>query len=206
MHPFVVVPTYNERDNLPAMAAALLRIPGVSVLVVDDQSPDGTGAEADRLARESGGRLAVVHRTGRRGLGLSYIDGMRRALQAGATHVCQMDADFSHDPGPALRAPARSPCTGSASAGSSPAHLRLGGTAPPDSDHRTSNATSCRECAPALCRSRSRTASLDVTLVTAAGCSGLAGLSLFSGGPERKKVGTPVGGAPTLDRLNCLGI
>ena len=96
--PFVVVPTYNERENLPALATALVGLPGINVLVVDDQSPDGTGAEADRLAAESGGRLTVVHRTGRRGLGLSYVDGMRSALRAGATHVCQMDADFSHDP------------------------------------------------------------------------------------------------------------
>jgi dolichol-phosphate mannosyltransferase len=67
------------------------------VLVVDDGSPDGTGEEADRLAAASGGRVSVMHRSGRRGLGRSYIDGFRLALGAGATHVLQMDADLSHD-------------------------------------------------------------------------------------------------------------
>jgi len=97
-HPIVIVPTYNERDNLPPLADALLAIPGLRMLVVDDGSPDGTGAVADRLAAGSGGRIAVLHRTGARGLGRSYVDGMRAALESGATHICQMDADFSHDP------------------------------------------------------------------------------------------------------------
>jgi dolichol-phosphate mannosyltransferase len=96
---FVVVPTYNERENLPRMVDALLRRDGINVLVVDDGSPDGTGAEADRLAAASGGRVHVLHRTGQRGLGRSYIDGFQHALRLGATRVCQMDADFSHDPG-----------------------------------------------------------------------------------------------------------
>ena len=94
----VIIPTYNERENLPAMADALLRIDGLSVLVVDDGSPDGTGEEADRLAAASNGRLSVLHRSGPRGLGRSYIDGMQQALRMGASLVCQMDADFSHDP------------------------------------------------------------------------------------------------------------
>lgn len=94
----IVVPTYNERDNVAPLAADLLRIPDLRVLIVDDDSPDGTGAEADRVASGSAGRVSVVHRTGARGLGLSYVDGMRAALADGATHVCQMDADFSHDP------------------------------------------------------------------------------------------------------------
>jgi dolichol-phosphate mannosyltransferase len=97
------VPTYNERDNIPALAAALLRIPDLSLLVVDDGSPDGTGAEADRLARAAGGRITVLHRRGARGLGRSYVDGMRSALERGATHICQMDADFSHDPADVTR-------------------------------------------------------------------------------------------------------
>jgi dolichol-phosphate mannosyltransferase len=84
----VIVPTYNERPNVAAMIAALLRHDDVSVLVVDDQSPDGTGE----------GRVRVLHRTGARGLGRSYVDGMRAALDAGADHILQMDADFSHDP------------------------------------------------------------------------------------------------------------
>lgn len=98
MQPIVIVPTFNERDNLPPLVAELLRIPSLRVVVVDDASPDGTGEEADRLARSHEGRVLVLHRTGVRGLGRSIVDGMRTALAAGATHVCQMDADFSHDP------------------------------------------------------------------------------------------------------------
>lgn len=95
----VIVPTYNERDNLPVLVNRLLLVPDVQVLVVDDNSPDGTGEIADALAREYRHRIAVLHRTGPRGLGLSYIDGMRHALTVDVTHVCQMDADLSHDPG-----------------------------------------------------------------------------------------------------------
>ena len=95
---FVVVPTYNERDNLPRLVDALLRIAHVNVLVVDDGSPDGTGEAADRLAASSDGRVQVLHRSGQRGLGRSYIDGFQHVLRLGATRVCQMDADFSHDP------------------------------------------------------------------------------------------------------------
>jgi dolichol-phosphate mannosyltransferase len=98
MLPIVIVPTFNERHNLPPLTTALFAIDGVHVLVVDDHSPDGTGAEADRIAGGSGGRLSVLHRSGPRGFGLSYIDGMRWALAWGATHICQMDADLSHDP------------------------------------------------------------------------------------------------------------
>jgi dolichol-phosphate mannosyltransferase len=96
--PVVVVPTYNERDNVAPLIGELLRIADLRALIVDDGSPDGTGEEADRVARESAGRVSVLHRTGPRGLGRSYVDGMREALRIGATHVCQMDADFSHDP------------------------------------------------------------------------------------------------------------
>jgi dolichol-phosphate mannosyltransferase len=98
VRPLVVVPTYNERENLPPLVAALLDIADLQVLVVDDGSPDGTGEEADRLCERYPGRMQVIHRTGPRGLGRSYVDGMRAALATGATHVCQMDADFSHDP------------------------------------------------------------------------------------------------------------
>jgi dolichol-phosphate mannosyltransferase len=98
MRPLVIVPTYNERDNLAALVSELLRIDDLRVLVVDDGSPDGTGAEADRLSESTRGRVAVIHRSGARGLGLSYIEGMQAALHTDATHVCQMDADFSHDP------------------------------------------------------------------------------------------------------------
>jgi len=94
----VIVPTYNERANLPALVSGLLALPGVRVMVVDDRSPDGTGDLADALAREHPGRLAVLHRTERRGLGRSYIDGIRLAIREPVDLVCQMDADLSHDP------------------------------------------------------------------------------------------------------------
>ena len=103
MRPLVIVPTYNERDNIPVVVARLMAIPEVRVLVVDDGSPDGTGAVADTLAAGAGGRVSVLHRTGPRGLGLSYIDGMRLALASDATHICQMDADLSHNPADVTR-------------------------------------------------------------------------------------------------------
>ena len=98
MSSLVILPTYNERDNLPLVVAALLQIPQVDVLIVDDASPDGTGDVADALVWGSDGRVSVLHRTGRRGLGLSYVDGIRRALCTDATRICQMDSDLSHDP------------------------------------------------------------------------------------------------------------
>ncbi len=98
MRPVVIVPTYNERANIAVLLPALLTIDGLRIMVVDDGSPDGTGAEADRFARDSQGRVSVVHRTGRRGFGRSHLDGMRLALTTDATHICQMDADLSHDP------------------------------------------------------------------------------------------------------------
>ena len=94
----VVVPTFNERANLPTLVAGLMRHPNVKVMVVDDQSPDGTGDVADALAREHVGRVEVMHRTDRRGLGRSYIDGIRKAIREPVDVVCQMDADLSHDP------------------------------------------------------------------------------------------------------------
>jgi dolichol-phosphate mannosyltransferase len=98
VRPIVIIPTYNERENLPIVVGGLLAHDHLQVMVVDDGSPDGTGDIADRLAAESGGRLQVMHRTGPRGLGRSYIDGMQRALTMDVTHVCQMDADLSHNP------------------------------------------------------------------------------------------------------------
>jgi dolichol-phosphate mannosyltransferase len=94
----VVTPTYNEKDNLPILAAGVLAHPEFRLLVVDDGSPDGTGAVADELARAHPGRVEVMHRTGPRGLGRSYIDGLRRALDTGADLIFQMDADLSHNP------------------------------------------------------------------------------------------------------------
>jgi dolichol-phosphate mannosyltransferase len=94
----VIVPTFNERANLPVLVEGLMRHPGVRMLVVDDQSPDGTGEVADALARAHAGRLAVMHRTERPGLGRSYIDGIRTSVNDPVDVICQMDADLSHDP------------------------------------------------------------------------------------------------------------
>jgi dolichol-phosphate mannosyltransferase len=96
----VVVPTYNEAENVRPMVDALLSLPvaDVKVLVVDDASPDGTGEIADQLALERPGYVEVLHRSGPRGLGRSYVDGFRTAIQGGADLVVQMDCDFSHAP------------------------------------------------------------------------------------------------------------
>jgi dolichol-phosphate mannosyltransferase len=94
----VIVPTFNERENLPVLAAALMEYPEVSMLVVDDRSPDGTGALADGLARDYPGRIQAMHRTERPGLGRSYIDGIRSVLDRPVDVICQMDSDLSHDP------------------------------------------------------------------------------------------------------------
>lgn len=104
----VVIPTYNEADNLPAMAAALMALPleALQVLIVDDNSPDGTGQVADELAARYNQapnalgrpRMVVMHRAGKGGLGTAYVAGMTRALADGAERVLQMDADFSHSP------------------------------------------------------------------------------------------------------------
>ncbi|MFD7426938.1 polyprenol monophosphomannose synthase [Streptomyces sp. NPDC059818] len=94
----VVVPTYDERTNLPVLVGLLtdLGLPGLRVLVVDDNSPDGTGEVADRLAEETGGVVGVLHRTAKDGIGRAYVAGMTRALAEGADVVVQMDADLSH--------------------------------------------------------------------------------------------------------------
>ncbi len=94
----VVVPTYNEATNLPLLADELLALPltNLRVLVVDDNSPDGTGEVADKLAEAHEGRVIPVHRAGKEGLGRAYVDGIGRALDAGADFVVQMDADLSH--------------------------------------------------------------------------------------------------------------
>lgn len=94
----VVLPTYNERENLERVVEQILRHPFTRVLVVDDGSPDGTGAIADTLAAASNGRVEVMHRTGPRGLGRSYVDGLQHALATDADAIGQMDADLSHDP------------------------------------------------------------------------------------------------------------
>ncbi len=96
----VVLPTYNERENLPAMIEALhgLGLEGLEVLVVDDNSPDGTGALAEELRAAHPGTVHVAHRPRKMGLGPAYLDGFGRALALGADFVVEMDADFQHDP------------------------------------------------------------------------------------------------------------
>jgi dolichol-phosphate mannosyltransferase len=96
----VVTPTYNEVQNVSALTAELfaLNFDELEVLIVDDNSPDGTGELADELAQRHLGQFHVIHRTGKRGLGLAYRDGFRYALDAGADVIIQMDADFSHSP------------------------------------------------------------------------------------------------------------
>jgi dolichol-phosphate mannosyltransferase len=98
MNATVVIPTYNERENLVPLVNAILENPGYRVIVVDDNSPDGTGAIADDLRSTFPGRVSVIHRTGARGLGRSLVEGLKRALSDGAELIFQMDADFSHDP------------------------------------------------------------------------------------------------------------
>ncbi len=103
----MVLPTYDEAENLPGIAAAILQsLPAATLLVVDDGSPDGTGKLADTMAADDP-RIRVRHRPGKAGLGRAYLDGFRVALDGGATSVIQMDADWSHDPAvlPSLLAP-----------------------------------------------------------------------------------------------------
>lgn len=107
----VVIPTYNEAENLPAISAALFALPlakqgmDLHVLVVDDDSPDGTGDIADQLVQkyldsETGTyRFDVIHRQGKGGLGTAYLAGFAQALADGSDYILQMDADFSHSPG-----------------------------------------------------------------------------------------------------------
>src|SRR4030081_1566675 len=92
----ICLPTYNERENLESMLRALAPL-GLNVLVIDDNSPDGTGQIADRLAEELD-FVSVLHRARKEGLGPAYLAGFRRALADGADYVLEMDCDFSHDP------------------------------------------------------------------------------------------------------------
>lgn len=95
-----MIPTYNEAENLPLITKALFEL-GISdphVLIVDDNSPDGTGQIAEDLKESHPGRLAVIHREGKKGLGTAYLAGFQYCLDAGAEAVVQMDADFSHNP------------------------------------------------------------------------------------------------------------
>ena len=93
----VVVPTYNERENLPRLVEEVMRLDsGFRLIIVDDNSPDGTGAIADDLARMWPGRIEVLHRPGKQGLGPAYVAGFRRALAGDAALIGTMDADLSH--------------------------------------------------------------------------------------------------------------
>jgi dolichol-phosphate mannosyltransferase len=96
----LVIPTYNEAENLPKLVQALfsLPMPGLSLLIVDDNSSDGTGRIADELTKKHSGRIQVLHRPGKMGLGTAYVTGFQMAVKAGADAVGQMDADFSHPP------------------------------------------------------------------------------------------------------------
>jgi dolichol-phosphate mannosyltransferase len=98
--PIIVIPTYNEAENVRPLTEALLalNLPDPNILIVDDESPDGTGRIADQLTVQHPGRVHVLHRTGQRGLGRAYVDGFQWALQQGAESVVQMDCDFSHCP------------------------------------------------------------------------------------------------------------
>jgi dolichol-phosphate mannosyltransferase len=98
----IVLPTYNEASNIEAITAELLALPAIQgerhILIVDDDSPDGTGDIAEALAKRNPGKVSVLHRHTDHGLGRAYIDGFQKALDMGADVVVQMDADFSHSP------------------------------------------------------------------------------------------------------------
>jgi len=98
MSSVVVVPTYNELENLPELVERVMELPDFSLLVVDDHSPDGTGELAEELRGRFPGRMRVLHRPGKLGLGTAYLEGFRAALRLGHRWLFQMDADFSHDP------------------------------------------------------------------------------------------------------------
>ncbi len=99
MRSIVVVPTYNERENLALFVEKVRQAaPEADILVVDDNSPDGTGQLADRISRKSGGRVLVLHRERKEGLGRAYVAGFGEALGRGYEAIVQMDADLSHDP------------------------------------------------------------------------------------------------------------
>jgi len=95
----VILPTYNEAENLPGMFSALLALPlDLHLLVVDDNSPDGTGRIADELAAKNPRKISVIHRAGKLGLRTAYLEGIQFALGSGAEAITQMDSDFSHEP------------------------------------------------------------------------------------------------------------
>ena len=104
----VVTPTYNEAENLPGLVTTLLALPlDLRILVVDDNSADGTGRIADQLALAAHRRIQVLHRPAKAGLRSAYLEGFRLAIRAGADAVAQMDADLSHDPAVVVQMAAR---------------------------------------------------------------------------------------------------
>lgn len=96
----IVIPTFNEAENLPIIIQRLfdLNISALNILIVDDNSPDGTGEIADQLAEKYSDKIDVLHRQGKLGLGTAYIEGFKICLDKGAERIVQMDADFSHNP------------------------------------------------------------------------------------------------------------
>lgn len=95
----VVIPTYNERENIHALVPMVLaQHKDIDVLIVDDASPDGTGKEAEKLGKRYRGRIHVLHREGKQGLGSAYVRGFDWGLERGYGRLAQMDADLSHDP------------------------------------------------------------------------------------------------------------
>ncbi len=95
----VVIPTYNEKENLPKITQQIMSLPlDLKLLIIDDNSPDGTGLVAEGLAKQYQGRISVMHRTGKLGLGTAYISGFKNLLGTDADVIGQMDADFSHPP------------------------------------------------------------------------------------------------------------
>jgi len=99
LHIIVIIPTYNEAENLPKLVSALFALPlDLNLLVVDDNSPDGTGRIADDLAAADPKRVRVMHRTGKLGLSSAYLQAFRTLFDEGVDAIGQMDADFSHDP------------------------------------------------------------------------------------------------------------
>ena len=97
---YIVIPTFNEAENISDLISSLFDLPlnGLNVLVVDDNSPDGTGDIVDGLSNDLPGQISILHRTRKKGLGSAYIEGFRHALHLGADAILQMDADFSHPP------------------------------------------------------------------------------------------------------------
>ena len=97
---YIVIPTYNEKENLPILVDELfgLNISDLTILIVDDNSPDGTGKIAEELKENFSGKISVIHREGKLGLGTAYIAGFKYCLEQGADYIVQMDADFSHNP------------------------------------------------------------------------------------------------------------